>query len=334
MQIQPGAMRLASAAIFCAGLILVAMLVAADGLPAVWHSIRLLPAAGFAAVTGIHLALMGLMGAAWWLLEGTGPARWPRFAWARMVRDSAAEVLPFSQLGGYVIGARAAILAGVSGTSAAASTVVDVTVELVAQLGYTAAGLVLLDQLRPGSGFVGPVLAGLGAMAGLVAVFVAVQARGIGLAERVGAGLARTLLGRDLAEAGQVQAAVHALHARRARLLAACAIHGAAWACNGMETWLTLHLMGVRIGVAEALVIDSLLYGMRSVAFVVPSAVGVQEGGLILLCGLFGVGADTALALSLVKRARDLAIGVPALLAWQALESRRAWQGRRLPVSP
>ena len=33
--------------------------------------------------------------------------------------------------------------------SAAASTVVDVTVELVAQLGYTALGLLLLDRLRP-----------------------------------------------------------------------------------------------------------------------------------------------------------------------------------------
>ena len=79
------------------------------------------------------------------------------------------------------------------------------------------------------------------------------------------------------------------------------------------------------MSVAEALVIDSLLYGMRSVAFLVPSAVGVQEGGLILLCGLFGVGADAALALSLIKRARDLAIGVPALLAWQMLEGRRAF---------
>ena len=60
----------------------------------------------------------------------------------------------------------------------------------------------------------------------------------------------------------------------------------------------------------------------------VPSAIGVQEGGLVLLCGLFGVGPDAALALSLVKRARDVAIGVPALLAWQAAEARRAMAGR------
>ncbi len=38
-----------------------------------------------------------------------------------------------------------------------------------------------------------------------------------------------------------------------------------------------------------------------------------------------------ALALSLLKRARDLVIGVPALLAWQIVESRRLL-GRPVPV--
>ena len=316
--------RLIPLAALGAGATVFALLVLAGGAGAVWHSARLIGPGGFALVAMCHLALMGVMGTAWWLLEGTGPARWPRFAWGRMVRDSAAELLPLSQLGGYVIGARAVTLAGVPAVFAAASTVVDVTVELVAQLGYTLVGLLLLDRLRPGSGFVAPVLAGVAVMAALVVAFVTVQRRGIGPVERAGAGLARVLLGRTLGGSGQVQVEVLALHARGPALFAACAIHGASWLLNGVETWLTLRLMGVRLGVGEGLVIDSLLYGMRSVAFAVPSALGVQEGGLILLCGLFGVGADAALALSLIKRARDIVIGVPALLAWQWLEGRRA----------
>ena len=312
-----------------AGAVVLMLLIMQGGAGPIWHSAELVGANGFTAVTSLHLALMGLMGAAWWLLEGTGLRRWPRFAWGRAVRDSAAEALPLSQLGGYVIGVRAVVLVGVPGVFAAASTVVDVTVELVAQLGYTALGLLLLHQLRPGSGLVNPVLAGVAAMAVLVVAFVAVQARGIGWVERCGAKLARVLLGRGLGDAGQVQACIHALHARPARLLAACGVHAAAWLLNGLETWLTLRLMGVGLSVPEALVIDSLLYGMRSVAFMVPSAIGVQEGGLVLLCGLFGVGADAALALSLIKRARDLLIGIPVLLAWQGLEGRRAWGGAR-----
>ena len=58
-------------------------------------------------------------------------------------------------------------------------------------------------------------------------------------------------------------------------------------------------------------------------AFVVPGAVGVQEGGLIVLCALFGVPANAALALSLIKRAADLAVGIPGLIGWHALETRR-----------
>jgi hypothetical protein len=85
--------------------------------------------------------------------------------------------------------------------------------------------------------------------------------------------------------------------------------------------------MGVPIGLGAAVAIDSLLYGLRSVAFMVPNALGVQEGGYVLLGGLFGLGPDSALALSLIRRGRDLAIGIPALLVWQLLEGNKAWRG-------
>ena len=64
----------------------------------------------------------------------------------------------------------------------------------------------------------------------------------------------------------------------------------------------------------------------------VPGAVGVQEGGLILLCGLFGIPAQSALALSLIKRAADLAVGGPGLIAWQVLEASRIGK-RKAPAT-
>ena len=87
------------------------------------------------------------MGVAWWaLLPGTSP--WSAI-WARLVRDSASEVLPLSQVGGYVAGARAIAIAGVAGSTAAASTIVDVTLEFLAQLAYTAIALLWLLHLEP-----------------------------------------------------------------------------------------------------------------------------------------------------------------------------------------
>jgi glycosyltransferase 2 family protein len=74
------------------------------------------------------------------------------------------------------------------------------------------------------------------------------------------------------------------------------------------------------------LVIEGLLYAIRSAAFAVPNAVGVQEGAYILLGAGFGVTPELALALSLLKRARDLAIGLPALAAWQSAETGRLWR--------
>ena len=52
-----------------------------------------------------------------------------------------------------------------------------------------------------------------------------------------------------------------------------------------------------------------------------PGALGVQEGGFIVICRAFGLAPEVAIALSLVKRLREVVLGVPALIAWQRLES-------------
>jgi hypothetical protein len=75
---------------------------------------------------------------------------------------------------------------------------------------------------------------------------------------------------------------------------------------------------------AAVVAIESLVYAIRTAAFVVPSALGVQEAAYALLAPLMGVGPELGLAVSLLKRARDIAIGIPTLLAWQAMEGQRA----------
>ena len=309
-----------------AGLAVAWYLVAKVGVAAVLHAASALGWGGFALVLAVQCCLVVSMGVAWWLLaRGRPDARLGRFVWARLVRDSAGEALPFSQLGGYAAGARALALAGVAGSFAAASTVVDVSTELVGQLGYTLLGLGLLAWRRPGSGLVVPVMLATLAMAGLVAVFVAVQARGAGAVDRLLVRVSARLGAGGAAGQGDALAvAVRAMHGRRGALLGAAALHFAEWVLSGVQAWGTLRLMGLHPGLAGGLVIDSLLYGARSFAFLVPNAVGVQEATLVAVGGLFGVAPDAALALSLVRRARDLALAVPALCAWQAMEARRA----------
>jgi uncharacterized membrane protein YbhN (UPF0104 family) len=143
-------------------------------------------------------------------------------------------------------------------------------------------------------------------------------------AERLVLRLSGTLFGATPPGGGSLRDTIHELHGCRGRLLAGFVLHLAAWVLVGGETWLILTLIGTPVSLSAAIVIDSLLSGLRSVAFMVPQALGVQEGGYILLGALFGVSPEAALALSLVRRARDIGIGAPALLVWQGLEGMRA----------
>jgi hypothetical protein len=105
---------------------------------------------GFAVLCLCALAMCPLLAAPWYGLLPAGSASAFRiFVWARMVREAATDVLPFSQLGGLVLGARAAILHGVPAPMAFASTIVDVTTELLAQVGYIALGFAILSMHVP-----------------------------------------------------------------------------------------------------------------------------------------------------------------------------------------
>ena len=102
-----------------------------------------------------------------------------------------------------------------------------------------------------------------------------------------------------------------------------------AWAMGAAEIWLALYFMDIPVTIADALLLESLILAVRAAAFFVPGAVGVQEGAFVLLGAVIGIGPEVALALSLIKRVRELVIGVPALLAWQVAEGKHLFSTKR-----
>ena len=76
-------------------------------------------------------------------------------------------------------------------------------------------------------------------------------------------------------------------------------------------------------GLGACLVLESLGQAVRSADFAVPGVMGVQEGGFLAIGALYGLPAEVSLALSLVKRVPDLALGLPGLLGWLVLETTR-----------
>ena len=267
---------------------------------------------------------MAVMGIAWWaLLPGT--RIWSSI-WGRQVRDAGSEVLPLSQVGGYLLGARAIAFTGIPGAAAAASTIVDVSLEFISQIAFTGLALGWLVHLKPDAPVAVPVALGLAAAGVLAVGLLAAQRRGFGLIDRLAGALGLDWLERTATGAAALHAAVTAIYGRRIRLCANFILHLVCWIAATIEAWLALRFAGAPLGFGVVLVIEGLLYAVRSVAFAVPNAVGVQEGAYILLGASFGLTPELGLALSLLKRARDLALGLPVLAAFQLLEGRRLWR--------
>jgi putative membrane protein len=257
-------MKLLSIVTGALGLGAIAGLVAHFGLQPVIDSLFAVGWRAFAAICIIHLALIAVMGVAWTaLLPGTSP--WAAI-WGRLVRDSVGELLPLSQLGGYVLGARAANLFGLSAAAAAASTIVDVTLELFAEIAYVALALLWLFHLRPLSGIALPAASGLALAALLAALFLVLQRRGFNrlarLVRMIGSGWAE----RSADGAAQLHAAIASIYERRLGLSASSLLHFACWVASGVEVWLALRVAGAPLDFRTVLVIEALFYAARAAA--------------------------------------------------------------------
>ncbi|HEV8013940.1 MAG TPA: lysylphosphatidylglycerol synthase domain-containing protein [Stellaceae bacterium] len=329
-------MKIATILAAIAGLVLGTAIIGYFGFGEVLSALGAIGWGGFAIILVYQLGLYLLLGGCWWAIAPSPRDRFRAYVWGRLVRDSGSEVLPLSQIGGFVMGARAASLLGPPASIAIATTIVDVTIEVLAQLGYTVLGLALLVRVQPQAALIYPFAVGIAI--GIVAIlgFILLQRRGAALVEKFSQRLAASWLPGAASHARPLLDAIDAVYAHRGALASGFLLHLAGWIASAIEAWIALRLMGVDLGIAAVLTIESLLYAVRSVAFAVPNAVGVQEGAYVMLGGLFGLSPETALALSLLKRGRDITIGVPVLLVWQALEGgsllrRRAPRGKGAP---
>jgi putative membrane protein len=308
-------MRLVALAALLGGLCLLLWLVVHEGLAPVLGSLATMGPQGLVLISLAHLPIIGLLGLAWWTIyRGAVRPGILRFVWARAVRDASAEALPFSQLGGYAIGARALSLAGADPAAAGASTFLDLIVEFAAKFPYMLLGLALLEMSRSDK-FVAAIIIGL-----CVCAVVALALFRTPLQKLSRVRLCRHSTGlRPLRR--KVAVALRRMTDRPDGFSGSLLLHLICWLLGAGETWLMFHLMHVAVPLTASLIVDSLVGAIRAASFFVPAAIGVQEGGYVLLCGLFGISPATALAFSLARRARDILIAAPVLLSWQWCEA-------------
>jgi putative membrane protein len=241
----------------------------------------------------------------------------------RFVREAINSFFPLAVIGGDVIGARLLAQFSVATNLAVASVLVDIFVQVVCLLVFVLAGVGIV------AGLVGDHAVTATA---LVLLAIAVPAvSGFFLALNFGAfePAVRWLIAfgekRQWSAFGHVADVggwLQLIWRNYRGLSESFVVHLATVFFGAIEVWIALKFMNHPVGVMEAIAIESLGQGSRSAAFVLPGGLGVQDGAMVAVCALFGVPAEVALAMALIKRVPDLVLGAPSLLGWQALEGR------------
>jgi len=308
------------------GVLLFIGVLASQGLSAVMAALAL-AGWGLLLVASFHLLPLALDAAAIRVLFGGTAAHGSMrdALLARWAGESANSLMPAGQIGGPVLMARHLAQRGLALGDAAAAITVSTTLQAFAQIIFALAGLALLGAqaghisqhtLRAAA------LVASGLLALQVGGFYLMQRRG--LFEKLMRAVNRFSGKRDwsqlMSQAEAIDRAVQLTYGRGGGVAGSFLLSLAGWLVGTGEVYLILQLLGHPVGWGNAFVLESLGQAIRGAAFAIPGALGVQEGGYLLLAPMVGLPPDAALALSLAKRARELLLGLPGLLYLHVFE--------------
>lgn len=307
-----------------AGFALLLALVAHQGLAKIASALAV---AGFGiiGVAAYHLVPLGADTLAWRsLLPHRHRVPYWDLLWMRWLAESVNNLLPVAQVGGEFLKTRLLMLRRVPGPMAGASAVVDLTTTVITQVVFCAMGVLLLAQRGSGNDPVWQLLLSVAVLFILVLGFYFAQRAGLffylaRVLERIAGQKAWQSFSGGTVALGH---AVDTLYRCKSAFWSAFLFHLIGWLVGTGEVWLALYLLGYPVTLPDALILESLTMAVRAAAFTVPGALGVQEGGLMVMAPLVGLSPETGLSLSLVKRVRELMLGVPGLMAWHILEAR------------
>lgn len=198
-----------------------------------------------------------------------------------------------------------------------ASVVIDKTTALLAQICVLLVGIILSLRLLPAGspllrGMVGLALLGMLAIGG----FVMAQRRGLfsqslRILKRLGFSWHRGLE----AARGLDEIIATFYTTRRSRLALSYLFHLTGSLAVSLEVYLILWLLGLPISFTTAMVIEAFSSAIKAAAFLIPGAIGVEEGGNVAIFLALGLTAGVGLSFSLIRRLRELVVVVAGLTA-------------------
>lgn len=307
--------RVLRRAYLLSGVALLLLVLSRVDLGEVLAQVALVGALGLAAVVLVYFFAFLLDSFTWQMALVQVPLdlRWlARTFKVRLVGEVFNTVMPAGGIGGEPL--KAELLRrhyGIGYAAGIASLVLGKTINMVSQVVFLAVGfaLVMLSALPPAYKLV----AGAGLLAFSLATGLLFGAQRL----RVGTRAGRRLASGGGALAGRAMAVLHHVADMDERLVAFYTRHrgrfGFAlvlalgnWVAGALEVWITLWFLQRPVTFAEAWIIEALAQLVRAGAFFVPAAIGVQEAAFLLVCGVITGSPATGVAVSVVRRAREL----------------------------
>lgn len=302
---------------------------------AVWVSLSQLRAWQILALLVINTVILALFTLRWWLIVnalGTRTSLFSIFKY-RLAAFAVNYFTPGPQIGGeplqvFLLNQKE----GVPAPTAIAAVTLDKLLELVINLGFVSAGLLIV--------FSGGILPGLArpgifaAILGLMSVFLAYLFalwRGCLVISRFLESLLfhatrRAAIQKVYTYVYSSERQVHQFCRNQPTVFfRALSVSLLAWSVVVIEFWITLNFLGLRLDLARSIAI---LTAAR-LAFMAPApaGLGALEASLVFAFRSLGLDLAFALSLSLIIRARDVCLGLLGL--W--LGSRAIYMGRGIP---
>ncbi len=206
---------------------------------------------------------------------------------------------------------------GMPADLAAGTATLGITLEAVSQMLFTLIGLATFLALGHGTEATGFWI-GAGVAACTAFALVALQRPwALGLLRRVLERLARRWPRLQPVWLDRFQQSILRLHEDRKALALSTLSHLGSWMMGAVEMFLLLWITGFPVSFAEALVIESFAQVVRSAGFLLPGAALIQEGAIVAAGALIGVPPGIALNAALIRRTREILVGLAGPVAWR-----------------
>ena len=286
---------------------------------------------GFSLVLIIYLMAFGVDAASWLLTIERAPFSfrwiWQAFA-VRMAGEAYNTLIPAGGIGGEPT--KAEILKrryGINLKEGGASLLIAKTVNMIALVAFLIFGFAMIQSIEVLPRSI-KIMAGAGLallISGTAALFLLQRFKLAGrLARRFARGTSRDWLLRSLNNLDDIEQIFAAFYQYRVcRFILALSLAFVNWLLGIVEIYVVMHFLGHPVDWTVAWIIEAATQMMRTAAFFIPAAIGVQEGTFLFICSLLTGNPTLGISAALIRRAREILWTSAGLIFAATLSSNR-----------